>query len=155
MANSNYPDSFYRGIPKAEFIDPYGIPNSQAFQFTDEGRTDGFFELSINWKDHDEALNILFNQTKKDGELQFKAGACEMSFPTLKQITSTYYKLGHFKYERSPLEGNQYHGNLLVKQDFPTKAENGSLSNIIRSALIIVAGQGKMHKRPEDNNDNE
>lgn len=155
MTNISYPDSFYRGISKTDFIDAFGIPNNQAFQFSDEGRSDGFYELSINWNDDEESLAILFNQKKGDGEIQFKAGAYEMSFPLLKQITSRYIQLGHFNYERSEVEGNKYHGNLLIKQDLPTKADNKSLYSLIRDALILVSSQGKLHPRPEDNKDND
>lgn len=60
-----YPENFYRGISSKSFIGSDGHPDIQAFKFDDLPREDSFREMSINWNDSDESLEILLNQKKK------------------------------------------------------------------------------------------
>ncbi len=73
-----YPDELLRGIPNKDFVGDDDYPASSLFYFkirvNQTNRSDCLLEESINWKDDDEALVLLFKQKKDDGSIQFKAG---------------------------------------------------------------------------------
>lgn len=75
----SYPETFLRGLQDNSVSDS-GYVISEAFKFnTNKERTvDDRLELSVNWEDNNEAVDILLSQTKegKDGKehLQFKRG---------------------------------------------------------------------------------
>lgn len=115
-----YPDSFYRGITsKSHFVD--GYLTQDAFLFTkNTERDDGYKEASINWKDDDGALSILANQkNESDGTYHFDGGVAEIQVSSMKIALATQIIKGDFSYERKSVEGNKYHGNLLVKENLP------------------------------------
>ena len=146
MESNLYPETFYRGISKSHFIDCYQHPTLEAFVF-DDIREDGFSEMSISWNDSEEALNVLLSQKKEGGSLQFEGGAVELPFPKLKQITLAYINLGQFSYERKATDDNIFHGNLLIKQNFPEKTTNKQFSAIIRNLLVALASLSPIYKK--------
>lgn len=114
VSEKDYPSHYWRGIANKDFICDYRL-NAAAFQFDEEVREDGFKELSINWNDSDEALTTVLNQKKENGKLQFSVGAAKLELSKTKQFLSAYIEREEFNYERRPIEGNEFHGNLLVK----------------------------------------
>jgi len=121
MHSTPYPDQFLRGIPNNDFIDGDGYPTSVLFYFldrqTEEAREDGFLEQSISWRDDDGAEDTLLKQTKENRELQFKAGAAVLLRRELDRIVRMPSVNKQLAYERKQIEGNKYHGNLLLKRD--------------------------------------
>ena len=127
MKETIYPNDFWRGISSKDFITENGHLMATAFAFDKDIREDGYRELSINWEDDDNALTSLLNQRKPENKkLQFKAGACKISLIDMKVSLRTYLNKDEFSYERREIEGNSYHGNLLIK---------GSLSKQERSII--------------------
>ncbi len=114
VIEKEYPSHYWRGIANKDFICDFRL-NAAAFQFDDTIREDGFKELSINWNDSDEALITVLSQKKANGKLQFSVGAAKLELSKTKQFLSAYIEREEFNYERRPIEGNEYHGNLLVK----------------------------------------
>lgn len=132
-----YPDKFIRGISSADFIDEGGRVYTALFQFLDMGREDEFYEASINWYDDEEALLLILEQRKEkdDKEFQFKGGAAIIDRSEADRIINNQLYTSIFSYERSPIEGNQYHGNLLRKD----KAIKKEIRSIIAASLAMNA----------------
>lgn len=135
---------FWRGIPNSSFISNNRL-SAQAFQFDDNpDRTDSYRELSINWNDEPESLEVLLSQRKeKDDQIQFKAGAARIEVANLKLLFSSFIFDNSFKYERSPLPNNRFHGNLLIKSglDKPERT-------MIQNGLALLANNNKMVPNP-------
>lgn len=109
----NFADFFWRGISSKDFIQE-GHVLASAFQFDETDRTDNYKEASINWDDDVNALNKLLEQQKANGNLQFVGGATKLELYKVKMLLKYFIDSGKFSYERKPVEGNNYHGNLLV-----------------------------------------
>lgn len=120
-----YPNDFWRGIANKDFISN-GVVLPSAFKFDDVIREDGYKELSINWNDCDEALEIALNQRKQSGKLQFSAGIARLELSKVQMFLHTHIIQGDFGYERREVDGNPYHGNLLV---------SGKTSKVVRSLI--------------------
>jgi len=71
-------------------------------------------EGSINWHDDDVALAHTLTQRKGDGTLQFQAGVAVLPREHIDRLSCLRFVAGKLRYERSPLAGNPYHGNLLL-----------------------------------------
>lgn len=129
-----YPDTFIRGIPNSNFMEE-DFPNAQLFNKFDENpeREDDYNEISINWNDDAGALQTIFNQKKKDSEeYQFKIGGAIMSRVELDRLKKKPQIKGKLAYERREVDGNKYHGNILLKKD-----TSKGLKNLIASNLAL------------------
>jgi hypothetical protein len=132
----NYPEKFIRGISNPEFVDADGRASLEIFQFQDMNREDGFSELSINWYDNEKALRLIMEQRKDEQTFQFKCGAAIVARGEADRIKKNPLYKDIFGYERSPIDGNQYHGNLLRKDKLITKK---SIKTIIAANLAMNA----------------
>jgi hypothetical protein len=126
-----FPDRFIRGISDKNSIDTDGVVSNSAIQFKETAREDGFSEASINWYDDEDSLRLIMEQRKEDQTYQFKVGAIIIDRSEADRIIDTPVYKTLFAYERSPIEGNVYHGNLLCKSN--TK----NIRQIIVSNLIL------------------
>lgn len=134
METRDFPTNFYRGIANKDFISN-GFVQQAAFQFDDEIREDGYKELSINWNDCDDALNKALEQRKTNGKLQFSAGVANLDLQKVEMMLFDYIRQEIFSYERREVEGNPYHGNLLLKGSVDKRCRS-----LISSGLALVAG---------------
>ena len=143
---SEYPDEFYRGISSIDYITPEGYVSAAAFQFDpyDSSRDDEYCELSVNWNDNEESLQVLLNQHKPMTEdKQFKGGYCTINRIALNNHFKLYMDSKAFTYERRPVEAteendyqeNLYHGNLLMKNTLDKQVKKN-----IHHALALMAG---------------
>jgi len=132
----DYPDKFIRGISSRDFVDEDGRVLASIFQFLDTNRADGFYESSINWYDDEDALLLILEQRKEKDktEYQFKYGAAIIGREEADRIISNPSYKSIFAYERSPIEGNKYHGNLLRKGK-----SNKGIHTIIAAYLAMNA----------------
>jgi hypothetical protein len=81
---------------------------------TDENKS-GWYEDSINWFDDDQALVLLLNQRKKDSmDFQYREGVAVFCRQELDRIILRRQLMDKLRYERDEIEGNSYHGNLLL-----------------------------------------
>lgn len=134
MEDQGFPEEFWRGLANVDFISQ-GYVLAAAFQFGDDVREDNYRELSINWNDDDGSLEKILTQTKANGKLQFSGGAAKLSLSMAKMVLKSFIDNRQFDYERRPVEGNDYHGNLLVSADLPKQ-----LRSQISNGLALVAG---------------
>ena len=132
-----YPEKFIRGISSPDYVDEGGRVSSSLFQFLCMSREDEFYEASINWFDDEEALSKILDQRKEnnDKEFQFKCGAAIINRSEADRITSNLAYKSIFAYERSPIDGNQYHGNLLRKDN----AIKREIRTVIAASLAMNA----------------
>jgi len=134
VTDKKIPESFYRGISNKDFIrDGHVLPS--AFQFDKPIRDDGFQELSINWNDGPEALEILLTQKKENGKLQFVGGVAYLELGSVKSALKNFMIKKHFDYERRELPENEFHGNLLVAANL-----DKNLRALISAVLATTAG---------------
>lgn len=114
--NVSYPENCVRGIPNASYLNPDGSVGSHLFHFVQTtGRSDGWSEQSINWEDHDSVIEFTLQQTKEDGNLQFKGGAAIVPREEIERLNNQPTIKGLVSYERSPIQGNPFHGNILLR----------------------------------------
>jgi hypothetical protein len=133
----DYPDCFIRGISSADYVDEDGRVSAALFQFSDMGRVDEFYEASINWYDDEGALLHVMEQRKEKEpqEFQFKRGAAIIARSEADRIIKNHLYQTVFAYERSPIEGNNYHGNLLRKD----KTMKKGIQTVIAASLAMNA----------------
>lgn len=133
ILNMEYPDKLIRGIPNKSFLED-GYPTSILFNTFDDNiqRDDNYFELSINWFDNEDALNTIRKQTKVNGEFQFKVGAAILLREKLDDLCKNPSIKGKLAYERRIVEGNEYHGNILMEKGL-TKVKK----NMIAAGLAL------------------
>ena len=131
------PDHCIRGILNSTYIDEDDFPSLSVFDFIKGNRIDGWKEASINWMDDEYAIDFTFKQTKDIEELKFKAGIAILPRSELDRIKKLYYFIGNFNYERAEEEGNDYHGNLLLKDKISNHKRDAIRSLLISAAKII------------------
>jgi hypothetical protein len=110
-----YPDNCLRGISVPDHVLEDGSVSTAAFNFADAARDDGWKELSINWDDDENSKDILLDQKKENGELQFKVGYAVVPRSEIDHLINQPSINGTLSYERLPKEKNKYHGNILLK----------------------------------------
>ena len=121
----DYPNEFIRGVLNDDdMIGEY--PDASLFKKFDivDGRDDGYSELSINWNDCEEALLHILEQRKENGSLQYSSGAAIFSRIELDRLCKkNTLARNNLSYERREVEGNIYHGNLLLRKELTEKKE--------------------------------
>lgn len=133
MEVKGFPEEFIRGISNKDFIHN-GLVLSSAFQFEYFGHINNMLEVSINWVDDEEAVELALNQKKENGKLQFSAGVARLELEMVKLFLRSFTP-EVFSYERAPLEDNSYHGNLLVSAN-----ANRQIRQLIMNGLALAAG---------------
>jgi len=131
-----FPDRCIRGIPSMDCLLQGGtVASLSLFAFPSARcRGDGWIDESINWMDNDRVGDFTLSQTKEDGQPQFPVGIAVVRRTELDGLKKKSGFAGHFDYERARIEGNDYHGNLLLRGDIEKR-----LKNLIRSALAIAS----------------
>lgn len=146
MGIVEYPDSFFRGITSPKFILNNHIL-SDAFQFDEADRDDDFKELSVNWNDCEEALKLALTQRKNNGNLQFVGGVVKLDLAMVKRVFHTYIQEGTFSYERRAIDGNPYHGNLLISNTL-NKQQRSTISGTL--GLLAESNPTYQLENPEE-----
>jgi hypothetical protein len=132
-----FPDRCIRGISSPECVLEGGtVAHLTLFDFHKSHRPDGWLEESINWMDDQNAALFTLNQRKEGREFQFKVGIAILERVELDAIKKRIGFSGYFDYERARMEGNGYHGNLLLKENTEKR-----LKNMIRSALALAVSE--------------
>ena len=143
---NEYPEEFYRGISSPNDITESGYVTAGAFQFDqyDSQRGDEYCELSVNWNDNEESLQVLLDQHKPQREdKQFKGGYCTINRTLLNNMFKGHMDSEEFSYEGRPVEAseendyqeNLYHGNLLMKNTLDKQVKKN-----IQHTLAFMAG---------------
>lgn len=132
-----YPDRCIRGILNPTLLPEDDMLSLGAFDFKRGERKDDWKEASINWIDDEDAVDFTFKQTKTSGDLRFKAGIAILPRSELDRIKKLYYFIGNFDYEREEKEGNDYHGNLLLKDNISNRKRDIIRSLLVSAAIIV------------------
>ena len=114
----NFPDNGIKGIPNKEFVIDETTVGSHLFHFK-QTQDDGFIEQSINWEDNEIVIDFTLNQKRENGNLQFNAGVAVLPRSEIDRLNRRPAIRGLLSYERSPLNDNPYHGNLLLQANVP------------------------------------
>lgn len=132
-----YPESCIKGIPNLDFVIMGQVaPTLFAFQ-ENRVRVDNFIEESINWNDDDLAIGFTLSQTKEDGTFQFKFGVAILPLIKIDELRNRPSFIDILTYERQPLQGNRYHGNILVKSRIHTHQKRLICAGLALSSQII------------------
>lgn len=129
----NYPDEALRGIKKSDIEDGSIKLSAFIFSTVEREKNDGYDECSINWRDDDGAIKEIFNKQNDDGTTKYYAAA-HFDKHSIDRFFRSRIVIGQFSYERRKVDGNDYHGNLLIKSDL-SKSEK----RMIQSALCVLA----------------
>lgn len=114
-----FPDNCLRGISARDQLEEDNSVSSSAFNFSDLIRDDGWRDLSINWHDDEGAAEVLLNQKKANGEIQFKVGYAVIPREELDHLIKQPTINGMLNYERHQIDNNSYHGNILARGNVP------------------------------------
>lgn len=139
-----YPPEFARGILNSNYLTNENLPDTNLFTGFEKNnnRTDGYAELSINWVDNKNAIAMLKDQKKKtDEKLQYSSGVGLFSTDELKRLClSNLYCKTRLSYERKPIDGNEFHGNLLLieKINSDKKIRNMIAATIATNCFLSI-----------------
>lgn len=125
------PPNALRGLREKKCLDDNGVTPDAFLPLpkTAESRTDGFAEASINWKDDEEALRLLFADRANSG-----FGVASVPRQELESLADRLRAHAEFSFERREVTGNKYHGNLLFRADLPPRRQR-----MIASAIALRA----------------
>jgi hypothetical protein len=110
----DYPDNCIRGLSRDSEITVEGFVPENAFYFKNVQREDGWDEQSINWEDDDSVIRFTLNQKKENGDIKYVNGVAVIYRYKIDRLIERISK-GLLGYERKPIDGNHFHGNILLK----------------------------------------
>lgn len=139
MNNSEFPDYALRGLTTKDCIDPeFGYVTYLGFTF--EGNhynENNYDEISVNWYDSEEALNEMKDRKKKDLDFpQFSNGIARIPTSSIKKISNKYRN--ELSYERKPVDGNIFHGNILLHKDIASKIRNRAIAAELANSVDML-----------------
>lgn len=101
---------------------------------------EGWRRSSINWEENENdrrPLNILLEQTKQNGERQFNAGVARIPRDSIDRIIDQHQIADEFRYEHDPIDGNEFHGNIMFHQDlYRRKADRTQICVALARAVV-------------------
>ena len=105
------PNNYIRGILNSAHLCD-GFLTTEIFLFSESKNCIGYDETSINWCDDDNVQEFSLQQKKDTGEPLFGYGVAVLDTDALNTCIKQFKNyLGH---ERRALDGNPYHGNILL-----------------------------------------
>jgi len=137
----NFPDFCIRGIRKNDQCFP--DQNTVSFTLympdtrTREVRDDNGFETSINWEDNNDVIRFTL-EYRANGQIAYAHGAVKLNKAHIDYINQLPSSANTLSYERSPLEDNPHHGNIVFNGGLSKARQRmiaGTLAN--GSSLII------------------
>lgn len=138
-SDMNFPNNSIKGIPNKDFLIDGMTIGSHLFYFS-QPRDDGKVEQSINWEDDDSVIGSTLSQEREDGSLQFNAGVAVLPRSEIDRLNKRPAIRGLLSYERSPLNDNPYHGNLLLQANVP-KAKMRQIAAGLALAVFKIIPQ--------------
>jgi hypothetical protein len=125
---SNFPKEMFRGVTVREQLNDDLTARASLFNFdekhADIQRPDNYDEESINWNDDNNALSFTFCQTKPGSDKYQFIGIVTIHRKKIDYICKLPTIKGALNYERKSIDGNPYHGNLLLSKDISKPARN-------------------------------
>ncbi len=132
-----FPDVLLRGISnESDIFD--GQVLAQVFQFNPpkEPREDNHNECSINWKDEDCAIDLILHERKVSGQIKYSGGVAILSKEEIDKLRTRRFASVRLDYERRAIEGNDFHGNILLHKD-TTEAVRRLISGVIAYDCVM------------------
>lgn len=113
----DYPKRVARGIINDTLMQD-NMPSAALFKNFETGsdRQDEYSELSINWCDCEDAVTLLLKMKREDAPV-YKCGVAILSREEIDSLRRRPATRGFFSYERRPIPDNNYHGNLLLRNN--------------------------------------
>ena len=133
----DYPDNCIRGLSKGCEITVEGFAPEHAFYFDNVQRKDGWDEQSINWEDDESVIRFTLNQKKENSDIKYVNGVAVISRYNIDRLIDRMAK-GLLRYERKRIDGNRYHGNILLKSGTSKKTMKIIAAGISLSVEKIV-----------------
>ena len=133
---SAYPDSCLRALKKEKWIIGGRFVSTDAIlpDFrTADIRDDAYFETSVNWEDDSAALDFTLEGMGNESS----HGAARLSYGELDRLRKRQESTGGFSYERSPVTGNDYHGNILFSSELPKAVIRQMASSLAHYSELI------------------
>ena len=136
----SYPSECLRGIPSDISIEEAEKIDRKIFRFTENKERPEelgkYKEMSVTWNDSDEAVRIISQQQseRRDG-FQFPLG-----FVVIKRSTLDILKRDEavkLRYERYPIEGNEYHGNILISSEATKTVRRQAAAELAHHASVV------------------
>lgn len=147
-----YPEYFFRGITEQGKINlEYKRVLGDVFRFDDRYKNEeGYAEASINWDDDKGALENLKKQKRGETEsLKYENGIIKIQTKKIKEMRNRYK--GKFSYERKPVEGNKYHGNVLLRIDEIAKPWRKLISDELAMNVEVIYTYNKENNNWDEN----
>jgi hypothetical protein len=135
----DFPVNCLKGIPNSSFISEEGFVLPHLFYFPTQTRDENWKEQSINWEDDEASLQLTLDQKREDGEFQFQVGAAIIPRDEVDRLCRRPSVNNFLSYERQPIEGNPYHGNLLLH-----KNASNVLMKAIAAALALAVSEPRL-----------
>ena len=76
-------------------------------------------EQSVNWQDDGSVIEFTLAQKKGDGTLQFTGGVVILPREEIDRLNNQPTVKNLLSYERQRIDGNPFHGNILIRADTP------------------------------------
>jgi hypothetical protein len=140
LPDPDYPSNFLRGIPNKspQFFDSREQVTGNIFRpHDDQNPENGFYEISINWEDDDAVESFTLRELKDDGSYRYKGGVARVSLERINQMQQEPAWNGAVDYNRDPIEGNNYHGNLFLDEN-KLQNKNNKKALMARLQLTIL-----------------
>jgi hypothetical protein len=136
-----FPDHCLRGVKDKQHVSHDKPVNPAVFYFDRENDTPNvFWEMSVNWQDDESVIAFTVEQRRSDGRYEFLAGCVTLSREDIDGLSKLRGMRGILSYERKPMDGNQYHGNLLLTPETPKEL-------VKRVAMALIFCVGERHLR--------
>lgn len=138
----DYPPTMLRGIPNKsiQFFDSRGKVTGNVFRpYDGQEPKNGFYEVSVNWEDDDETEKFTLHEQLEDGSYHYKGGVARVSLERIDAMRQEDPWIGAVEYGRDPIEGNDYHGNLLLSESrVESKISKRALLAKLQLTIIAV-----------------
>lgn len=125
-----FPTNCLRGLAKGKWVID-GLVSAAAFEpdnRTIKTRADRLAEISINWEDDGRAFEALAESKEA------LHGVARLSLQDIEYVRKKAPRLNVLQYERDKIDGNDYHGNLLLDGDMPP-----ALRTMLMNSLALHA----------------
>ncbi len=141
QSENHYPSECLRGIPPDISLEEAKEINRKIFRFSENNERQqelgNYKEMSITWNDCDEAVQVISEQrSERRGGFQFPLG-----FVIVKRSTLDVLKRDEeiqLEYERCEIQGNKYHGNILICQEASKNTRRKASTELASKAHLVL-----------------
>lgn len=141
MPYDDFPPTLLRGVPNknAQFFDNQGRVTGNVFRPHDKQEPEqGFYKISINWEDDNTVEEFTLKEKLDDGSYHYRGGVVRLCLARINSMQREIAWQGSIEYNREPIPGvNDYHGNLLLKEE-KVRSKINRRALLARLQLVII-----------------